>query len=97
MEKEPDGVKDVIHMKVLSNNMSHIISHIVTYIANEITQEELRSLREQGVVIFDPVKLYINIIGKDKIGNTWKDTELHHIQLLDSENSADQDILFLED
>jgi hypothetical protein len=97
MEKEPNGVKDVVHMKVLSNNMSHIISHIVTYIANEITQEDLRSLREQGVVIFDPGKLYINIIGKDKIGNTWKDTELHHIQLLDSENSADQDILFLED
>jgi hypothetical protein len=38
--------------------------------ANEITQEELRSLREQGVVIFDPRKLYINIIGKDEIGNT---------------------------
>jgi hypothetical protein len=38
--------------------------------ANEIIQEELRSLREQGVVIFDPGKLHINIIGKDKIGNT---------------------------
>ena len=38
--------------------------------ANEITQEELRSFREQGVVIFDPRKLYINIIGKDKTGNT---------------------------
>jgi hypothetical protein len=37
--------------------------------ANEITQEELRSFREQGVVIFDPRKLYINIIGKDKTGN----------------------------
>jgi hypothetical protein len=37
---------------------------------NEITQEELRSFREQGVVIFDPRKLYINIIGKDQIGNT---------------------------
>jgi hypothetical protein len=38
--------------------------------ANEITQEELRSFREQGVVIFDPRKVYINIIGKDQIGNT---------------------------
>ena len=38
--------------------------------ANEIIQEELRSFREQGVVIFDPRKLYINIIGKDQIGNT---------------------------
>ena len=37
---------------------------------NEITQEELRSFREQGVAIFDPRKLYINIIGKDKTGNT---------------------------
>jgi hypothetical protein len=37
---------------------------------NEITQEELRSFREQGVVIFDPQKLYINITGKDQIGNT---------------------------
>ena len=36
---------------------------------DEITQEELRSFREQGVVIFDPRKLYINIIGKDQIGN----------------------------
>ena len=26
--------------------------------------------REQGVVIFDPRKLYINIIGKDKADNT---------------------------
>jgi hypothetical protein len=39
-------------------------------LVNEITQEELRSLREQGVVIFDPRKLYINIIGKDQKGNT---------------------------
>ncbi|MGA9153083.1 MAG: hypothetical protein WBZ36_21105 [Candidatus Nitrosopolaris sp.] len=38
--------------------------------ANEITQEELRSFRVQGVVIFDPRKLYINLIGKDKTGNT---------------------------
>jgi hypothetical protein len=38
--------------------------------ANEITQEELRSFREQGVVIFDPRRLYINIIEKDQIGNT---------------------------
>ena len=38
--------------------------------ANEITQEELRSFREQGVVIFDLRKLYINIIGKDKTGST---------------------------
>jgi hypothetical protein len=38
--------------------------------ANEITQEELRSFREKGVAIFDPRKLYINIIGKDKTGNT---------------------------
>ena len=37
--------------------------------ANEIIQEELRSLREQGVLIFDPRKLYINIIGKDKTDN----------------------------
>jgi hypothetical protein len=37
---------------------------------NEITQEELRSFREQGGVIFDPQKLYINIIGKDQMGNT---------------------------
>jgi hypothetical protein len=37
---------------------------------NEITQEELRSFREQGVVMFDPQKLYINIIGKDQMGNT---------------------------
>ena len=36
---------------------------------DEITHEELRSFREQGVVIFDPRKLYINIIGKDQIGN----------------------------
>jgi hypothetical protein len=36
---------------------------------NETTQEELRSFRERGVVIFDPRKLYINIIGKDRIGN----------------------------
>ena len=33
-------------------------------------QEKLRSFREQGIVIFDPRKLYINIIGKDKTGNT---------------------------
>ncbi|MGA9150783.1 MAG: hypothetical protein WBZ36_09405 [Candidatus Nitrosopolaris sp.] len=51
MEKEPDGVKDVVHMKVLSNKMSHIISDIVTYIANEITQEELRSLRARSSYI----------------------------------------------
>ena len=38
--------------------------------ANEITQEELRSFREQGGDIFDHQKLYINIIGKDQIGNT---------------------------
>lgn len=38
--------------------------------ANEITQEELRSFREQGAVIFDPRRLYINLIGKDKTGNT---------------------------
>ena len=38
--------------------------------ANEITQEELRSFREQGVVISDPRKLYINIIGKDQMGDT---------------------------
>ena len=38
--------------------------------ANEITQEELRSFREQEVVIFDPRKLHINIIGKDQTGNT---------------------------
>jgi len=38
--------------------------------ANEITQEKLRSFREQGIVIFDPRKLYIDIIGKDKAGNT---------------------------
>jgi len=37
--------------------------------SDEITQEELRSFREQGVVIFDPRKLYINIVGKDQIGN----------------------------
>jgi hypothetical protein len=43
---------------------------IGTYMANEITQEELRSLWEQGVVISDPRKLYINIIGKDQMGNT---------------------------
>ena len=36
--------------------------------SDEITQEELRSFRQQGVVIFDPRKLYINIIGKDQIG-----------------------------
>ncbi|MGA9152659.1 MAG: hypothetical protein WBZ36_18945 [Candidatus Nitrosopolaris sp.] len=35
--------------------------------ANEIT-EELRSFREQGVVIFDRRKLHINIIGKDQKG-----------------------------
>ena len=38
--------------------------------ANEISQEELRSLREQEVNIFDLRKLYIAIIGKDEIGNT---------------------------
>lgn len=38
--------------------------------ANEITEEELRSLREQGVVIFDRRKLHINILGKDQKGNT---------------------------
>jgi hypothetical protein len=38
--------------------------------ANEISQEELLSLREQEVSIFDPRKLYIHIIGKDEIGNT---------------------------
>jgi hypothetical protein len=38
--------------------------------ANEITEEELRSFREQGVVIFDRLKLHINIIGKDQKGNT---------------------------
>jgi hypothetical protein len=43
---------------------------IGTYMANEITQEELRSFREQGVVISDPRKPYINIIGKDQMGNT---------------------------
>jgi hypothetical protein len=43
---------------------------IGTYMANEITQEELRSFREQGVVISDLRKLYINIIGKDQMGNT---------------------------
>jgi hypothetical protein len=37
---------------------------------NEITQEQLRSFRQQGVVIFDPRKLSINIIGKDQTGNT---------------------------
>jgi hypothetical protein len=36
---------------------------------NEITQEELRLFREQGIVIFDPRKLCINIIGKDKTDN----------------------------
>jgi hypothetical protein len=44
-------------------------NYIGTYMANETTQEELRSFRERGVVIFDPRKLYINIIGKDQIGN----------------------------
>jgi hypothetical protein len=38
--------------------------------ANEITEEELRSFREQGVVIFDRRKLHINIVGKDQKGNT---------------------------
>jgi hypothetical protein len=38
--------------------------------ANETTLEELRSFRQQGVVMFDRRKLYINIIGKDPIGNT---------------------------
>ena len=38
--------------------------------ANETTLEELRSLRELGVVIFDPRKLYINIVGNDQMGNT---------------------------
>ena len=36
---------------------------------NEITQEELRSLREQ-VNIFDPGKVHINITGKNETGNT---------------------------
>lgn len=38
--------------------------------ANEITEEELRSFREQGLVIFDRQKLRISIIGKDQKGNT---------------------------
>jgi hypothetical protein len=38
--------------------------------ANESTLEELRSFREREVVIFDRRKLYINVIGKDPIGNT---------------------------
>jgi hypothetical protein len=46
------------------------VGNQVTYMANEITQEELRSFREQGVVISDARKLYINIIGKDQMGNT---------------------------
>jgi hypothetical protein len=29
-----------------------------------------RNVGERGVVIFDPRKLYINIIGTDQIGNT---------------------------
>jgi hypothetical protein len=37
---------------------------------NEITQEELRSLREQGVNIFDHGKVHINITGKNETGNT---------------------------
>src|SRR5215831_17369206 len=45
-------------------------NYIGTFMANETTQEELRSFKERGVVIFDPRKLYINIIGKDQIGNT---------------------------
>jgi hypothetical protein len=45
-------------------------NQVIGYMANEITQEELRSFREQGVVISDPRKLYINIIGKDQMGNT---------------------------
>ena len=38
--------------------------------ANEITQEELRSFRQQVVDMFEPRKLFINIIGKDQTGNT---------------------------
>ena len=45
-------------------------NQVIGYMANEITQEELRSFREQGVVISDPRKLYINIIGKDQMGDT---------------------------
>ena len=45
-------------------------NYIGTFMANETNQEELRSFKERGVVIFDPRKLYINIIGKDQIGNT---------------------------
>ena len=53
-----------------TDKTQHVGNHIGIYMANEITQEELRSFREQEVVIFDPRKLHINIIGKDQIGNT---------------------------
>src|SRR5215467_289419 len=53
-----------------TDKTQHVGNHIGIYMANEITQEELRSFREQEVVIVDPRKLYINIIGKDQIGNT---------------------------
>jgi len=51
-----------------TDKTQHVGNHIGIYMANEITQEELRSFREQEVVIFDPRKLHINIIGKDQIG-----------------------------
>jgi hypothetical protein len=53
-----------------TDKTQHVGNNIGIYMANEITQEELRSFREQEVVIFDPRKLHINIIGKDQIGNT---------------------------